>query len=205
MEIETTVETITATRALSELKLLDKRIQKKTQSACFLTSKIGNEIKNNSCTAESDLQSITDLISRRAKIKSALMRSNSTTVVKISSESMTVAEAIEKKSSIDYLANLLDELRDQRYNIQTDTERNNSRAQERLDNLLVSTFGKDLKARPSEITEVSDVFWKANKCEVVDDIEIDKKITELDEYIDNFMSEIDLCLSEINAKTEITL
>ncbi len=198
------METITATAALNELKLLDKRIQKKIYNACFITSKIGDKIKED-CDAEANLQSVNGLISRREVIKAALMKSNSTTLVKVSGEEMMVAAAIEKKSSISYLENLLETLRDQRRRTEQGIQRHNDEAQTRLDRLLESTFGKDLKARPTEITEISETFWKANEAKFEDVIQIKKKIEELDEYIDNFKNEVDLRLSEINSLTRIEI
>ncbi len=196
---------ITATRALTELKLINKRILKKVQNSCFVTSKIGSEIEDKDCDAAKDLQSITDLITRYDAIKAALVLSNSITKIKILDQEMTVAEAIDKKSSISYFEALLHTLRDQRLRTIREMDNDNIEAQMRLDRLLESTFGKDLKARASEITDLSDTFWKANKTELHDTIQITKKINELDEYIDNFNSEVDLTLSEINATTLITI
>ena len=48
-----------------------------------------------------------DLISRRNKIKSAIIMSNAKTVVEVAGKQMTVAEAIDKKSSIEYEKELL--------------------------------------------------------------------------------------------------
>ncbi len=199
------MEKMTITRSLVKLKLIDKRINKEIRNSCFITSKIGQEIKNTSCNAEADLQSVNDLIKHRSDIKAAIMKSNSTTIVKINADEMTVAEAIEKKSSIEYLDTLLDELREQRFDTTNAIERTNGISQDRLDRILESTFGKELKARPTEITEVSETFWKANKAKVHDTIQIDKKIEELDEYLDGFRAEVDLCLSESNAKTFIEI
>ncbi len=204
MKPETT-DTMTATRALNELKLLDKRITKKIGNSCFLTAKTGETIQDTECDAVSSLQSVHDLIARREKVKEALMLSNSTTIVKIGEESMTVAAAIEKKSSIKYMDHLLGVLRDQRYMVKANIDRDNEASQDRLDRLLESTFGKDLKARPSEITDISDTFWRTNKVELHDTIEIDRQIEDMDDYIDEFKSEVDLVLSESNAKTEITI
>ncbi len=203
MKETTEISKMTITRGLTKLKLLDKRINKEIRNSCFITSKVGTEIKNTSCNAESDLQSVSDLINYRVAIKAAIMKSNATTIVKINDETMTVAEAIEKKSSIEYFDTLLDELREQRFDTVASIERTNNTSQDRLDRILESTFGKELKARPTEITEVSETFWKANKAEIHDTIQIDRKIDELDEYLDSFRAEVDLCLSESNSTTFI--
>ena len=196
-------EILTATRALNELKLLDKRISKKIQQSCFVSTMVGKNVEDIYCKAKEDLQSVNDLIDRRESIKAALMRSNSITTIRILGKEMTVAEAIERKSSIKYLEYLLAELKNQRRQVMNTIEDANERAQDKLDRILESTFGKDLKARPSEIADVSEAFWKTNKMEIHDVVNISDKIDELDEYIDNFNNEVDLCLSEANARTEI--
>lgn len=114
---------------------------------------------------------------------------------------MTVAEAIERKISINYLKELLRNLQDQRGRVQYQIDDLNSGAQDRLDRLLEQTLGKDLKARPTEITEISEAFWKTNKAVLEDPIKIDEKIEELDRYIDRFENDVDLNLSIINATT----
>ncbi len=205
MKNEKMATTMSATGALNELKLLDKRISKKTMNSCFLSIKTGTNLANKDCDAKANMQSLTDLINRRSTIKAALMKSNGITIVKVGGEEMTVAAAIEKKTSIKYLNDLLYVLREQRQAMTRQMDIKNIEAQDRLDRLLESTFGKDLKARATEITEISDTFWTANKTILEDEIEIDLKIEELDEFIDTFESVVDLVLSEINAKTEITI
>jgi hypothetical protein len=199
------MEKITATRALNELKLLDKRIAKKINGSCFINFQIGDQIQKENCDPVADFQSVTDLINRRDTIKAALMVSNSVTKIIINDEEMSVAEAIEKKNSIGYLKKLLVSLKHQYMAAVDDIERENAEAQERLDRLLEANFGKDMKARENELEAVSKAFWETNKAKKIDDLHIQTKIDELDEYIDRFESEVDLVLSETNARTEISI
>ncbi len=199
------METITVTRALNELKLLDKRITKKIDGACFGTSSINGTMTDRHCTSVADLQSIEDLISRRSAIKEAITVSNALTVVNINGDMMTMAAAIERKSSIDYHKELLASMRARYRSIQMSIDVENDKAQHRLDALLESSFGKDTKSRPSEMTELTETFWKANRCELVDPIGLADKIEKLDEFIDNFENEVDLTLSETNSRTEIAI
>jgi tetrahydromethanopterin S-methyltransferase subunit B len=65
--------------------------------------------------------------------------------------------------------------------------------------------GKSGKMRDEDYKSLEEVFWASNKAVLVDEINISEKIDELDEFIDEFMSEVDLVLSEINGRTDITI
>src|SRR5690554_4907003 len=98
---------MTITRGLSELKLINDRIQRKINDARFAVGNKNNNKKIDGMTieefnknAKSQYQSIQDLIERRKKIKSAIVDSNAKTVVTIAGKEMTVASAIERKESI---------------------------------------------------------------------------------------------------------
>lgn len=101
---------ITITEALSQLKLLDKRITSATQGGGFVFYiRPGQTLQGAALNVEdikkktlSSFQSVKDLIARRDKIKAAIVVSNATTKVRVGNETITVAAAIEKKSSIDY-------------------------------------------------------------------------------------------------------
>lgn len=96
-----TKETMTITKALSELKLLDKRISDeicKTQF-CAANKHFQRTLNGKSITdAKKDMLSvynkITDLINRRNGIKKALTLANATTSVTINGQKMSIAEAI---------------------------------------------------------------------------------------------------------------
>ena len=62
--------------------------------------------------AKADYQSIEALIKRRNAIKSAIVVSNATTKIEVAGVKMTVAEAIERKTSISYDIQLLDKLKE---------------------------------------------------------------------------------------------
>ncbi|WHX45188.1 hypothetical protein QNH35_01415 [Bacillus pumilus] len=100
---------MTITRALSELKMLDKRINRTVDEAVLGGLMIGKHIQHGfqhqediEKKAKADDQSIQALIKRRNAIKSAIVVSNATTTIDVAGVSMTVAEAIERKTSIEY-------------------------------------------------------------------------------------------------------
>ena len=102
------MEKMLVTQALNELKLLDSRIEDATNNAIFVIAAKKNEKKVNPNLTKEDFeirskafyQSIMDLIERRKKIKAAIVASNAVTKVTVHDEEMTVAEAIERKSTI---------------------------------------------------------------------------------------------------------
>lgn len=197
--------TYSITRALNELKLLDKKIQKKYKEACFVTYEIGGIPNEMNCDPKKSLQSITDLIKRRDAIKTAIMQSNAVTEVKIGEETMTVAEAIERKSSIQYYKSLLQTMRQQWRYIQTRVQELEEETRDRLDRLLESKLGKEGKTREEDLKAITKNFEEKNMPKIIDPLNLQQQIEELDEYIDNFENEVDLVLSESNARTEINL
>ncbi|HYK73264.1 MAG TPA: hypothetical protein VEV44_09105, partial [Pseudoneobacillus sp.] len=100
---------ITIAKGLVELKLLNNRINRVINDSVFAGFTVGkkvmtgfNDIEELEQRAKSDYQSVQDLIKRRNEIKSAIVVSNATTEVQIADKTLTVAEAIERKSSIEY-------------------------------------------------------------------------------------------------------
>jgi hypothetical protein len=157
------------------------------------------------CNAPENLESFQDLMKRRQAIKAGLIKANAGTEVKINDEKMTIAEAIELKSSIKYTISLRDALRTELDAVSYNIESVNDRAQERLDEQLKAIYGKSGKVREEDTKAVEEAFWAANKAELVDQIDIRKRIEELDEYIDTFLAEVDLVLSEANGRVEMTI
>lgn len=196
------------TQALAELKLLDKRIQKsldhvewaqvKTKSNPLDTEKFTR-------TAKSEFQSFLDLVKRRDAIKRAVVISNATTRVKVGSWEGTVAEAIEYKTSILYKNRLLDTMRNQLLVAKELYKQQQESVDARLEKLLHSELGKDVKTSPETITALTNTFRENNKVELVDPLDLTTRTRELDEEIENFQTNVDWVLSETNGKTLITV
>lgn len=185
------------TRCLTELKNLDKRILKATKSK-FITYKIGPKPVED-ITAKANLQKVLDLIDLRSRIKAEVMKSNAITSINIAGNEMTVAEAIETKNSILYQKEILINLRDQLQDVRYRIDQENEDSQRRLDRLLEASVGKDSSEK--EIKAIVDGFEKRNFATLDNQIDIENKISDLTEEIDNFESEVDLCLSESNSTT----
>lgn len=203
---------MTITRGLAELKLLDARIHRGIDEAEFAAVVIGEKpVKGYSSNEEfsrksrASLQSIESLIARRKAIKAAIVVSNATTYVMIAGQRMTVAEAIERKSSIHYEEALLGQMRQQYQQALAEIERRNAEAQVRLDRLLEANFGKESKAKDSEYEAIAKPFMAQNEAKLVDPVKLKERIDQLTNEIESFRSEVDFILSESNTLTKIII
>jgi len=207
-------KTMTITRALSELKLLNNRIQKQINNTLFVDS----YQKRNSLTGisrirkedfeknvKAEYQSIKDLIELRQKIKSAIIKSNSEQTVKINDVVYTVAEAIDRKSSIEYEKQLMDKLRQDYVGVNTNIKKASVELDDKVQRMLEQNLGTDKKADKEAYENIAKPFIEQNEWLLIDPIKAQEVINELDKKIDGFLSEVDFVLSESNAKTEITV
>ena len=193
---------ISITRALTELKTLDKRIQKATDSASFVSYQ-GQFYKPNEQTkaAESNYQSIIDLLERRKKIKSSIVMSNAVTKVTICDKEMTIAEAIETKSSIKHLENLLNRMKAQFAQETKIVEQLNDKVRRDLESKTKMTNEKD--EGKIDLVEFSTTYMDMHGVKLYDPIKISKKIEDIESYVTKFKSEVDFVLTEKNSTTLI--
>lgn len=202
---------ISITRALVELKTLDNKINKLISGTTFILCKTK---KNNYNTQENEFtknvtsayQSINDLIKQRNKIKAQIVHSNATVIVKICNESMTIAEAIERKKTIEYTRLLVNTMKQQRSNVIRDSESHRERVQNKIDENVRQIFSKDTgnnKVDPTAIEIISKGMWENDPVTIYDPLKADKQIEDLSEYIEQFDANIDFVLSEANCMTMI--
>lgn len=206
---------ISITRALKELKTLDSRITNAITSLNVLDvtqEKFkGKTLKNNSTvdafTAEvtAKYQSYQDLVKRRNAIKSALVLSNATTKVRIGSKEMTVAEAIDQKTLLEYKKNLLRSLKTQKTQFDKELEQSRVNMDRQIEVFMQQNLGKDRKASGEDYNQIAAPFISANELKLVDPIGVTKVISSLEEEVQTFEADIDIALSESNSRTEITL
>ena len=205
-----TVNQMTVTKALSELKLLDKRINRGIYEAEFVGVVVGDKKKVDHIDVEefkqkvkSNYDSVVDLIAYRNKIKSAIVSSNAQTTVTIAGNTYTVAEAIERKTSIQYEQELLQRLKTYYLNASTEIDRINENVQVRLDRSLEQMLSNDGKQDNEFINQFTENFNKKNQAKLVDPLNIKEKIETLETEIEDFLSEVDHELSVSNATTII--
>jgi hypothetical protein len=202
---------ISITKGLRELKLYNDKIKKAIRNTKYVQLQKSNKKINNKTTVEeftkqvkADLDSIKDMIKIRNKIKAAIVNSNATTIVTISGNKMTVAEAIEKKENIKYDKTLLQAMKDDFVNIYDNLNAENHNMEMQLDRLLQKMCEGEQKNNEDK-NEFSESFKKLNEWKLVDPINIEKQIKYLEEEIDNFESEVDIVLSESNTITKVNI
>lgn len=203
---------ISITEALTELKLYDQKINKALSSAFFVDSKkkssdkVGNfKLENFEANAKASYQSVSDLIENRAKLKSAIVQSNATTMVEIAGKKYTVAEAIERKNSIMYDKMLLQTMKSQWATATNNVEKENKRVDTQVDKMLETFLGKDSEKKVSEadLNAISEPYRAKNEWELVDPLNLYAKIQAMDADIDAFEADVDVRLSISNSVTYI--
>lgn len=200
---------ISVTRALAEVKALNDRIEKATRQATFISVTVGGKVPNGADlqqttnTIRANLQSVQDLIARRQAVKGAVVRSNAVTEVVINGVKMTVAEAIERKGSIDKERTLLAVLQQQLNQNRVAVERNNVTMNQKLDLMIQTAVGKERKATEEELEAISRPYTASNVTAPLDPNGLEAVIAKLEAEINGFVFEVDFVLSEANAKTLI--
>lgn len=207
---------MTIHRALSELKVLDSRISKSINEINPIGAKQKDKLVNGThdeetfiSNAQSKFESINDLITRKTKIKSAIVESNSKTQVTIGEKTMSVADAITFKDVVSFKKQLLSKLAQENNKVLALVNKNNEGINNQaLENarIMLGREG-DSKLTPSDkdVEAVMSPFVERHKFTTVDPLQIEKKIEELEREIEGFTTEVDAVLSESNAITFIEI
>jgi hypothetical protein len=200
---------ISITRALSELKTLDSRIQRLTETkwvAAAINKKIGNiAVDAFTTSVKAAKQQLTDLMERRNKIKCAIVQSNAVTKVTVGNVEYTVAEAIERKNTIQQEEAFVLALRAQLNTSNAAVEKHNLNANAQLNTLLGQMVSKEAAVPQESVNALSESFREQNFASLVDPLGADKLIEDLQNTISEFKMNVDFSLSEINAVTKITV
>ena len=210
------------TQALDERDLLVKKIADKIDKASFVDTIKPNEEKvfearisrdDFAKGAESAYQQIQDLIDRFQKIDAAIVASNAQTKITTSYGEFTVAGAISLRSrlrgcgSYDGDASFEFELQ---CKMESEFKRNlslaeskNKQLQATAENMRLSILGKDTKMKDEKPLEVVEAYVRENTTELVDPLEVQKKIAKLQEKQDTLITELDTQIKVSNATTFI--
>ncbi len=201
---------MSVTRGLAELKLLDKRIKTVMNSAAFVDFAIGEKAVNGYTSnkeyedkVQSAYQSVKDLMKRRNDIKSAIVLSNAMTRVKIADKEYTVAEAIERKTSIQYEVQLMQKMKNEYTKAVNNIQRINEEVKEELNRKLDALYGREAKTKVDENNELVKSYRNDNEAKMIDPLKIRHTYEKLEQEIDEFLSEVDFVLSTSNTLTEI--
>lgn len=188
---------MTVTRGLAELKLLDKKINRKISSLHL----IGKDLPT---PPESQIQSVEDLITERSALKMKIMTSNYATKVTIDGKSITVLQAIEMKTTMEYQSKLCQEMRNQFLIGMREVEQKNLRVEQDLQKILEAAAGTGGTLSDEQIESISKPFLASRTVSLeTGGYNLQEKIEAYIEKYENFISEIDFILSESNSITTL--
>ena len=204
----------TITRALAELKLLKNRYNSELTSSNLVAVRQGQKLRqpNSALTIEAfeakagaQFQSIEALRNRIIKIKDAIDKSNSETIVEIGGKSMTVQQAIVRKNHIDLLEFELRTLKMQYLKAQKEKDLADAENKARVEKLVSETTSAKSGTVDTHTTEKDALttIEKLYEAAFVDPIKISERIESLEKEIENFKTNVDYVLSESNSTTFI--
>lgn len=204
---------MTLTQALVSLKLLDKRISAKISKLEPVAVKKGAKFEASIKSqdefereAKATWQSITDLMTRRRKIKAALVLKNSSTAVTIAGESMTIAEAIERKNMIETEECMVRQLRRKLIDSQRVVDKHNEDMKAKLLKLLEATYAKrESQVSREDYDRIARPFNESNEAKLVDPLNADATARAFEDKFEVFAAEVDVSLSIANATSTITI
>lgn len=206
---------ISVTRALTEIKHLADRIARDTNKpfvgvakgqANYTTCQSAPSMKVEafSDAVKANLNSVLDLIAYREKLKRAVIKSNAETIVVIAGESMTVAEAIEKKANIAFTERLIATLRHQLVTANGVVEKANKALSDEINSAVISAYGNEKgKVDEAQYEAVALPRQTRNALSLIDPNNVDQVIETLSDKMSKFLEEVDFILSESNSITKI--
>jgi len=207
---------MTIHRALTELKLIDARIEKavnlveptglmqlgKPVNGFYAKDDFEKDVK-------AKYQSVTVLIDRKNSIKSAIVKANGTTTVKIGEKEMTIADAINFKAVIVVKKNLINRLTQKHKAVMAKFTQENEKVNNvGLENakIMIGKQGDDrVKPTDEDVKNIVEPFVRRSEFHLVDPLKVDELTEKLQIEVDEFEAEVDAVLSEINAITLIEI
>lgn len=206
------MERLSLHRALAELKLIDKKLDKHFEQSKFIGCHFkGSAIIETNKTAEAfeqdakaAYQSYKDLIERKIKIKSGILKANSVATIVLDGKTLTIAEAIAMKENVGFYEKMIMTLRMQLANVLRRKEQGREQIDRTVNQIAVAMFGKDaVNAPANQIAEIRTQAELQNGVNIVDPISVEKQIEEISATRDAITSKLDYLLSEVNATTFI--
>lgn len=217
-------EKMLVTQALDERDLLVKKISDKIEKASFVDTIKPNEDKvfekriskeEYAKEAESAYQQIHDLIRRFQKIDAVIVDSNAKTGIQTSYGEFTVAGAISLRSRLrgmdaydgeaDFEGKLSNKMRSE-YNERIQfSDLKNSQLQTTAENMRLSILGRDTKVKDDKPLGVVDAYVKENTTELVDPLDVKKKLDALEDKRNTLLQELDTQIKVSNATTFIEI
>lgn len=211
-------EKMLVTQALDERDLLVKKIGDKITKASFVDTIKPNEDKvyakrigkeEYAKEAESAYQQIVDMIDRFQKIDAAIVASNARTEITTSYGTFTLAGALSLRSRLrgvgayedeaDFESRLQKKLANEYSERVQFCDRKNSQLQTTAEEMYLSILGKDSKTKDEKPLGVVDAYVKENTTELVDPLDVKKKLETLEEKRNTLLTELDTQIKVSNA------
>lgn len=215
-------EKMLVTQALDERDLLVKKISDKIAKSSFVDTIKPNEEKvfakkidkaEYAKEAEAAYQQIRDLIERFQKIDAAIVESDARTKLQTSYGTFTVAAAISLRSrfrgmgayegAADFEGKLHDKLQREYYERVQFCDKKNGELQLTAENMRLSILGRDAKIKDDKPLSVVEAYVKENTTELVDPLDVKKKLEKLEEKRNVLLTELDTQIKVSNATTFI--
>lgn len=206
---------MTVTRALVELKRLDDRINSAISQGVFVGVTVGKDaqrkvVNSHISVSEAENQikgsfdTVEQLIANRQKIKSAVVLSNAQTKVTVLGREMSVAEAIELKSTITFRTVFANTLKRQSQAAQLAVNDLQTKLDDAIERGVTTLYGSDKsKVDAGAYEAVATPQRNSKQPAVLDPQKISEKIAKVEKEISDLSSEVDFILSESNARTTI--
>ncbi|MBE6119334.1 MAG: hypothetical protein E7189_02690 [Erysipelotrichaceae bacterium] len=212
------------TQALDQRDLLVKKICDKIRKASFTETKKHNEEKvmerrvtqkEFEKEARSSYQQIIDLIHWYDKVDQAILRSNAETIIETSYGAMSIANALALRSRLNcsnaydsdsnFEGNLMMKLQEELNEKIRVMEQKNKGLQNTAETMRLSILGKDTKTKDETPLKVVDVYVQKNTTELIDPLNVRKKINELNERRETILNELDTKIKVSNATTFVEI
>lgn len=211
-----TTETMNMHKALVERKILPDRIDKLQRECDFIKAVKNSSKKVNGKTIheleeamKANYQKVVDLMKRFDALEDAIIKSNSVTTLTFNGNTMTVAEAINRKNKQVGRLKTWRDIVTMKYRDAMSTYDMNSgdvledEANEYVQRILRSQGGTAEKSDEKFIKALHDSYIENNEFELIDPLGLKDIIASLDEEIAVLESEYDAALSVSNATTVI--
>ena len=206
------MDKMSITRALTEYKTLEKRINAKmgelipiglTQGKNDVV--IGPLIKaKDFCDkAKAEFKSLKDLMTRRDMIKCKIILSNANTKVVVGGKEYSVAEAIHRKQTFETEEALLRQLRSQLQNIRSQADMAQHTLNEKIEKMVGEATKGDSKNKAEAYDAIAKPMREAQEMHIVDPLGLDELVKNMDEEMNKFRTDVDCALSESNARNDI--
>lgn len=208
-----TTNKISITRALATLKSLDKELQAINTATVFVEVQRGkaSQAKATGGRAVSDVEKaiqsnfdkVDSLLKRRTEIKAAIVASNATQTITVGGKTMTVAAAIELKSSVENMQSIVGVWKYQLTQAEARIDSENQQMQAAIDASVAAVGGKDKTLDAATIEAISAPQRAAKEASLINPKDIRARIESMEAQIKSITLDLDYELSESNARNQI--